>query len=94
MSVTYNTICSARHTTQELKIICKPLSRSRISEILADGPSEEQDEDHSRGNPERAVEIRIALEHIEEIRPRVQRRPAPRQHGVGIDIEELRVEGQ
>lgn len=55
---------------------------------------QEQNQHHRRGDPERPVQIRVTLQHVEEVRARVQRRPAPLQDGGGVDVEELRVEGQ
>lgn len=63
-------------------------------QILTDGASEEQDEHDRGGDPKRAVQVRITLQDIQEVRAGKQRRPAPREHGGGVDVEELRVEGE
>ena len=59
---------------------------------LANGSAQEQDQDHRCRDPEGTVQIRVALEHVQEVRARVQGRPAPCQNSRGVDIEELRVE--
>lgn len=80
------------HTAEELEVIHERLL-ARRGEVLAYGAPQEQDEDHGGGYPERAVEVRVTLEHVEEVGAREQRRPAPLQDGGRVDVEELRVEG-
>lgn len=66
---------------------------ARIGEVLADRSAEEENQDDGCGDPERPVEIGVALEDIEEVGARVQGGPAPRKNGRGVDIEILCVEG-
>lgn len=80
-----------QRTTQQLEIIDKWLL-SRSCEVLAYSPAQEQDEDHRRGDPDGPVQVRVPLEHVEEVGAREQRGPAPLQDGRGVDVEELRVE--
>lgn len=63
-------------------------------EVLADGTGDEEDEDDGGGDPEGAVEVGITFEGIEEGRARVEGGEAAGEHGGGIDVEELRVEGE
>jgi hypothetical protein len=84
---------SQQHTTQQPKVIRKR-SRSRGGKILANSAAQEQDEHHRGRNPERPVQVRVPLEHVQEIGAREQRRPAAAQHSRGVDVEELRVEGE
>ena len=50
--------------------------------------------EYDRGcNPEGPVQIRVTLQHIEEVGAWVQRGPASFEDLVGVDVEELRVEG-
>jgi hypothetical protein len=62
-------------------------------QVLADGAAEEEDENDRGGNPKGPVEVRVAVENVEEVCARVERGPAARQYGRGIDVEELGVEG-
>lgn len=68
------------HTTEQLEVIDEGFC-TRCGEVLAYSTSQEQDEHHRRGYPERPVQIRVALEHIEEVGPGKQRGPASLQHG-------------
>ena len=65
----------------------------RLREVLADGAGQEEDHHHSRRDPEGAVEIGVALEDVEEVLARVKSCAAASEDLVGIDIEELSVEG-
>lgn len=82
-----------KRTTQQLKVIDERLL-ARGREVLAYGAPQEQDEDDGGGDPERPVQVRVPLEHVEEVCAREQRRPAPLQDGRRVDVEELRVEVQ
>jgi hypothetical protein len=62
-------------------------------QILANGTAEEEDEDDRSGDPKGSVEVRVAVEDVEEVCTRVERGPAARQDGRGVDIKELGVEG-
>lgn len=66
----------------------------RLRQIITNRPAQKQNKHHRRRDPKRAVQIRISLQHVQEVRPRVQRRPAPLQHAGRVDVKELRVEGQ
>jgi hypothetical protein len=80
----------ARRTTQQSEVIDKRRG-ARVSDPLANSSSQEKDEHHRRGDPKRPVQVRVALEHVEEVRARVEGGPAARQHGRRVDVEELRV---
>lgn len=67
-------------TAQQLEVIDERLL-PRGCEILAYGTAQEEDEDHRRRDPERPVQVRVPLEHVEEVGAREQRRPAPLQDG-------------
>src|SRR5688572_26894445 len=78
-------------TTQQTKIIRK----RRISMLpnrLANRSAQEQNQHHRSRNPKRSIQIRIPLQHIQEVRPGIQRRPTTRQNSRGINVKELRVE--
>ena len=62
-------------------------------EVLADRARQEEDDNYGGCDPERPVEVRVALEDVEEVLARVQRGAAARQDLGGIDVEELLVEG-
>jgi len=64
-----------------------------LRQILADRSRQEQDHDHSRCDPERPVEIGVALEDVEEVLARVECGAASCEDLLGVDIEELLVEG-
>ena len=65
----------------------------RLREVLADGAGQEEDHHHSRRDPEGAVEVGVALEDVEVVLARVEGCAAASEDLVGIDIEELLVEG-
>lgn len=65
----------------------------RRSQLPTNRARHEQDEDDGGGDPERPVQIRVALQDIEEVGAWVQCGPAAFEHLVGVDVEELRVEG-
>lgn len=62
-------------------------------EVLADRARQEEDDNDSGRDPERPVEVRVALEDVEEVLARVQRGTAARKDLGGVDVEELLVEG-
>jgi hypothetical protein len=82
-----------RGAAQQLEVIGKVLL-ALVREILVDGAREEQDDDDGRGDPHGPVEVRVALEHIEEVGARVDGRCAPAQHLGRLDVEGLRIEGE
>lgn len=59
-----------------------PINRTR---------KEEYHDDRGR-DPERAIEIWVAVEGVEEVCARVQGSPAALEHFSGVDVEELLVE--
>lgn len=65
---------------------------ARAGQVLADGAGEEEDDDDGRRDPERSVQVRVALEDVEEVLPRVQRCAAAREDLVRVYVEELLVE--
>jgi hypothetical protein len=62
--------------------------------LPAHSPGKEQDRHDRRRDPERAVQVRVGVEHVEEGRARPQRGAAPAQHLGRVHVEVLRVEGQ
>ena len=66
---------------------------SSTREVLADRARQEQNHDDCRRDPERAIEVRVALEDVEEVLARVEGCAAAGQDLVGVDVEELLVEG-
>lgn len=63
------------------------------SKIATDRASQEQYYHHRGGDPERTIQVRVAFEDIEEVLARIERGFATVEELVGIDIEELLVEG-
>lgn len=63
-------------------------------EVLVYCAGEEQYDYDGGGDPHGAVQVRVALEHVEEVGARVQRRGAAAQDFGGVDVEGLRVEGE
>lgn len=68
--------------------------RAFPGEVLADGAGDEEDEDDGGGDPEGAVEVRVAFEGVEEGGARVEGCEAAGEDGGGVDVEELGVEGE
>lgn len=66
---------------------------ARAREVLTNSSCEEEDDDDGGRDPKRPVEVRVALEDVEEVLARVQRGAAARQDLRGVDVEELLVEG-
>lgn len=60
-------------------------------EPLRDGSRQEEDHHHGRRNPERAVQVGVAFENVEEVATRVYRRDASAEHFIRVDVEELGV---
>ena len=63
-------------------------------EVLADGAGDEEDEADGGGDPKGPVEVRVAVEDVEEVGPRVEGGTAAAEDFGGVDIEELGVEGE
>ena len=66
---------------------------ARAGKILADRARQKEDDNDGGRDPERPVEVRVALEDVEEVLARVEGCAAASEDLVGIDIEELVVEG-
>lgn len=67
---------------------------ARARQVRTDGAGHEQNHDHGGSDPERAVQVRVAVQDVEEVGARVQGVLAPAQHFGRVDVEELRVEGE
>lgn len=67
-----------------------PFSSAR--EVLTDRTRQEQNHDDCRRDPERAIEVRVALEDVEEVLARIEGCAAAGEDLVGVDVEELLVE--
>ena len=68
--------------------------RMRASEVLTDRAGDEEDEDDRSGDPERAIEIRVTLQRVQEGSEGVQSGETAGEDGGGVDVKELRVEGK
>lgn len=51
---------SNKHTTQQPEIIRKTFAAA-LRQVFADGAAEEEDKDNGRRDPERPVQVRVAL---------------------------------
>ena len=69
-----------------------PLPQPR--KVLADRARHEQNHHHSRRDPERPVQVRVAVQHVEKVGAREQRSPASLEDFSRVDVEELAVEGE
>jgi len=65
-----------------------------LSQILRNRARHEQNDHHCRRDPKRPVQIRVAIKDIEEVCAGKQRGAASFENLVGVDVEELGVEGQ
>ena len=87
-------IDQATRRAQQREIIPKQFIPAPLrAQILGDGSREKKDEDDGGGDPEGPVEIRVAVEDVEEVGSRVEGDAAAAEHLGGVDVEELRVEG-
>lgn len=77
---------------QQSEVIRK-VSLSLLRQIRADRPSQEQYHDHRGRDPERSVEVRIALQDIEEVLAWEEGGAAAVEDLGSVDVEELLVEG-
>lgn len=66
-------IDEAGGAAQETKVVYE-MFLEITGQVLGNGACEEEDEDNGGGNPERAVEVRVPVQDIEEGRARVERR--------------------
>ena len=82
-----------RGAAQEAEVVGEVLF-AVVGEVLADGAGEEEDEDDGGGDPEGAVEVRVAFEGVEKGGARVEGGGAAGEHGAGVDVEKLGVEGE
>jgi hypothetical protein len=86
-------IDEAGGAAQQLEVVRKVVL-AVVRQVLIDGAREEQDDDDGGGDPHGAVQVRVALEHVEEVGSRVDGRRAAAQDLGCVDVEGLRVEGQ
>ena len=68
--------------------------RMRAGEVLAYRARDEEDEDDRGRDPEGAIEIRIALQRVQEGSARIQGGETAGQNRGGVDVEELGVKGE
>ena len=66
---------------------------ARARKVLTYRAREEEDDDDGGRDPERPVEVRVALEDVEEVLARVEGGAAAGEDLRGVDVEELLVEG-
>lgn len=69
------------------------MALSRARQILRYRACEEQDHDDGGRDPEGAVEVRIAVQHVEEVGVGECDGAAAAQDFACVDVEELAVEG-
>ena len=81
------------HTAQQCEIIREMLLPLMI-QVLAYCPCQKQYHNHRCRDPERTVEIRVPLQHIEEVCPWEDGCRAPLDHLICVHVKELRVEGE
>ena len=84
-------IYQPQRSAQQLKVVPKVLL-ARRRQPVAYASREEEDNHDGRRDPERTVQIGVAVEDIEEVCAREERGSAAAQDFGGIDVEELRVE--
>lgn len=65
---------------------------STVCQFPINRAGEEENCDHCRRYPERAVEVGVAVESVEEVGAWIQSSPTSLDDFCGIDIEVLRVE--
>lgn len=65
-----------------------------MGQVPGNGACEEENEDDGGGDPERAVQVRVSVQDIEERRAWVERRFAAAEDFGRVDVKELRVEGE
>lgn len=79
-------------TTQQPKVVGEmPLALA--SQIAAYGAGQEQDDHYRRRDPKGPVQVWVAVQNVEEVCTRKDCCGASAQHLGGVDVEELRVEG-
>jgi hypothetical protein len=66
---------------------------ARARKVLTYRARQEKDDDDGGRDPERPVEVRVALEDVEEVLARVQGGAAAGENLGSVDVEELLVEG-
>lgn len=66
---------------------------ARAREVLADRAGQEENHDDGGRDPERPIEVGVALEDVEEVLARVESGAAAGEDLGGVDVEELLVEG-
>lgn len=85
-------IYQPQRSAQQLEVVAKvPLTSRR--QPVAYASREEENNHHGRRDPERTIQIWIAVEDVEKVCTREERGGAPAQDLGRIDVEELRVEG-
>ena len=62
--------------------------------VLRDGGGEEEDEDDGGSDPDGAVEVRVAVEDVEEVGAGEEGGAGAAEDFGGVDVEELGVEGE
>lgn len=80
-------------TTQKAKIVHE-MAFVVGGQVLRDGACDEKDEDNGGGEPEGAVEVRVAIKEIQEGRARIEGGFAAAENFGSVDVEELRVKGE
>lgn len=86
-------IDEAGGAAQELEVVHE-MYVMITGEILGDGTGEEENEDDGGGNPERAVEVRVSIQDIEEGRARIECGFTTAKDFRCIHVKELGIKGE
>lgn len=83
----------ARAAAQEAEIV-REVAPPAVRKVLAYRARQEEDDDDGRGDPDGAVQVRVAVQHVEEVGARVQGGGAAAEDLCCVDVEGLGVEGE
>lgn len=86
-------IDEAGGAAQEMKVIDE-MDLEIVGQVAGNRAGEEENEDDGGGDPEGPVQVRVAVQDVEEGRARVEGRLAAAQDLGRIDVKVLRVEGE
>lgn len=84
------TVDQARRSRQETEVVLE-VFLVVVGEVLRDGARQEEDDDDGGRDPEGSVQVRVAVEDVEEVGARVQCGCAPAEDLVRVHVEVLRV---
>lgn len=81
----------ARRTRKQGEIVLEVFC-VLVIQVLRNSTGQEEDDDDGGSDPERAVQVGVSFEDVEEVGAWVDGRDAAPEDLVGVDVEELRVE--